>query len=166
MKTYAGTGVAFGLTSGLAESFVDNVLRDKVQPVPGSLVYCDLALAFEHSGIYVGNDQIVHLNGDGRVEAVSPARFLQRLGGFNPAISIYVSCRDKQAVGSPAAAARAMQEIGKRQDYNVLFDNCHQFSSWCLSDNRANSDSFTWMLKDTAKAHLHANTWRVWDWED
>ena len=39
----------------LARSFIDNVIRDRVEPVIGSILYCDLALGYiEHSGIYVG----------------------------------------------------------------------------------------------------------------
>ncbi len=53
-----------------AESFIDNVFRDKVdEPAIGSVVYCDLVAGFaDHSGIYIGNNEIVHLNGDGWVE--------------------------------------------------------------------------------------------------
>ena len=43
----------------LAESFIDNVIRDKVTPVPGSVVYCELAYAVEHSGIYIGDPVIL-----------------------------------------------------------------------------------------------------------
>ena len=58
---------------GLVESFIDNEIRDTVYPVMGSVVYCDLAFGHaEHSGIYIGNDQIVHLDGSGDIEIVTP----------------------------------------------------------------------------------------------
>jgi cell wall-associated NlpC family hydrolase len=60
-----------------------------VSPVVGSVVYCDLALTTEHSGIYVGENQIVHLDGDGDIQIVSPDDFLARLDGFNLAMSSY-----------------------------------------------------------------------------
>ena len=60
------------LLRDLAESFIDNVIRDKVAPVPASVVYCELDLAVEHSGIYIGDDQIVNLDGRGEIEVVSP----------------------------------------------------------------------------------------------
>ena len=72
------------------ESLIDNVFRDKVSsPAIGSMVYCDLITA-EHSGIYIGKGKIVHLDGEGIIEAVSPDLFLERLDGLNTAISIYV----------------------------------------------------------------------------
>ena len=49
----------------------------KVMPKKGSVLYCDLSFGIaEHSGIYVGDNRIVHLNGKGEIEAVSPAAFL------------------------------------------------------------------------------------------
>ena len=40
-------------------------------PAVGSLVYCNLGVVAEHSGIYVGGNKIVHLSGDGHIEKVS-----------------------------------------------------------------------------------------------
>ena len=34
--------------------FIDSTFRARVEPVPGSVLYCDLMLAVEHSGIYLG----------------------------------------------------------------------------------------------------------------
>ena len=50
----------------MAEGIID-ACRDQVQPEIGSVLYCDLAFGYmEHSGIYIGNRQIVHLNEIGR----------------------------------------------------------------------------------------------------
>lgn len=147
----------------LSKSFVDNVIRDNVQPVKGSVVYCDLALGYaEHSGIYVGDDSIAHLDGSGRIEIVSPTAFLNRLNGWNSAISIYVSCRGSEAVGAINAAERALRMAGSSRSYNVVLDNCHQFSSGCITGEFDNSDNFLWMLKHTAEKHIYSDTWRVW----
>jgi len=56
------------------ESIVDNTFRDKVKESKiKSVVYCDLFFGFaEYSGIYVGNNEIVHLNGKGKIEIVNP----------------------------------------------------------------------------------------------
>ena len=36
------------------ESFIDNVVRDTVKPIPGSVIYCDLAFSTaEHTASYV-----------------------------------------------------------------------------------------------------------------
>lgn len=148
----------------LIESAIDNIIKDKVTPAIGSIVYCDLLFGnAEHSGVYVGDGQIVHLSGDGAIEVVDATRFMDRLGGLNSAISIYVSCKDGAAVGSISAAGRARRLIGTGREYNLLFDNCHQFTSGCLSGNFDNPSNFLYFLKNDAKNYLGCNEWRVWD---
>lgn len=147
----------------LAESFIDNCVRDKVPyPEVGSIVYCDLAFGHaEHSGIYVGGNEIIHLNKKGWIEYVTPQEFIYG----TTAISIYTSCRNGRAIGDKYAAdnARRFEKNVSVKSYHVLLDNCHMFSSACISGIMDNSDSFLWMLKHTAENELLANEWRVWD---
>lgn len=76
--------------------FIDSTFRDKVTPVAGSVLYCDLWVAVEHSGIYVGDGKISNIVVDGlaesEVQLSSPHSFTSKstLGR-----KIYVSC-DKQ----------------------------------------------------------------------
>ena len=157
----------FLAAKGLVDSFVDNVVIDTVRPIKGSILYCDLHFGLgEHSGVYIGDNQIVHLDGSGEIEIVDPDEFLDRLDGANSAISIYVSCNDKSAVGSNAVARRAKKMVGNYRDYNVILDNCHQFSSGCITGDFENTDNFLWALKRTARAELGANNWRVWETVD
>ncbi|MFV0576493.1 MAG: lecithin retinol acyltransferase family protein [Vibrio sp.] len=145
----------------LAESFLDNVVFDKVnEPAIGSVLYCDLLLGYaEHSGIYVGNGNIVHLDGDGLIELVDGEEFISN----TTAMSIYVSCQGTKPVGSQVVGERAMEQVGICREYNFLLDNCHQFSTGCLTGNFENINSFLWMLKDTSNKVLNSNNWRVWD---
>lgn len=49
---------------------IKNIVRSfqgKVTPLPGSVIICDLMDVVEHSGIYIGNNKIVHLSGSGRI---------------------------------------------------------------------------------------------------
>lgn len=146
-----------------AKSMIDNYLREKVKPRVGSVVYCDLAVVAEHSGIYVGKGKVAHLDGSGRIEIVTARQFLNRLGGLNPAVSIYVSCDGNGAIKSSRVAKRAREMVGGERSYNVILDNCHQFTSGCLTGDFGNADNFLWMLKDTAEKKLDVTTWRVWD---
>ena len=143
-----------------AESFIDEVIRDKVEPIKGSVVYCDLAFGFaEHSGIYIGYDEIVHLNSRGDIEIVSPKEFIDGTTAMN----ILVSCKDTEAVGSREVARRATNMVGKSRDYNFLFDNCHQFTAGCLTGDFEGSDNFLMFVKMQTEKILGADTWRHWD---
>ena len=106
------------------------------------------------------SDGVVSFNSPVRVKSKASVR------GFvegKTAISIYVSCRDRVAVGDASVARRGRRMVGKHRDYNFILDNCHQFSSGCLTGDFENADNFLWMLKRTTEAALESNTWRVWD---
>ncbi|MBL0711673.1 MAG: hypothetical protein JJV99_11775 [Colwellia sp.] len=144
------------------ESVVDNYMRDTIsEPAIGSIVYCDLFLGYcEHSGIYIGNDEIIHLNKKGIIEKVDLKNFIKS----TTALSIYASCIDSEAMGNQAIAQRALDFLlfSEQRNYHVILDNCHQFTSSCITGNSENSDSFLWMLKHTASKELSISNWRVW----
>ncbi len=144
----------------IAESIVDSC-RDSVSPAIGSIVYCDLAFGYmEHSGVYIGNNKIVHLNSDGEIEAVSPSQFVEG----TTAINIYVSCYDDEAIGCELVADKAIAMLGNSVNYNFILNNCHQFTAGCLTGNFEGNDcSFLCSLKSEAEQQLFANTWRHWD---
>ncbi|WP_296943228.1 VWA domain-containing protein [uncultured Massilia sp.] len=162
--------------------FIDSVLRDKATPVPGSVLYCDLWMAVEHSGIYVGDGAIVNIVVDGvaesTVERSGPASFTSKsLVGRK----IYVSCDAHGAVGHRDVADGAATHVGERAFYGLVFKNCHQFSTKCvhyvaragepaLADLLPAGVPDTWeptlgMLKTAARRRLGATKWRLWDWE-
>lgn len=155
--------VAAHLAENAGESFIDNVIRDTVIPCIGSVLHADLLFTFEHSGIYVGNGEVVELNGNGVVQKVSLADFMGNDWKMT-AISVYVSSCDGRAVGSEQVAQRALEMVGSRRNYNPILNNCHQFSSGCLTGDFENSDNFLRKLKETAQKTLGANErWRVWN---
>ena len=148
----------------LTTSVLDQYARPTVEPVRGSLLYCDLAaFTLEHSGIYIGHHQIVHLGGDGCIEVVSPEQFLARLNGYNFARTIYVACQQNNPAGNEHIARRAENMVGSRRQYNVLMDNCHQFSAGCLSGNFDNHDNYMWRLRLAAHKYLQANQFLAWN---
>ena len=164
--------------------FMDSTLRDKVTPVAGSVLYCDLWVAVEHSGIYVGDGNISNIEVEGMAESAvrrcSPASFTSKstLGQ-----KIYVSCNKHGAVGDDNVADYANDQVGERSFYGLVLKNCHQFSQKCVekSSQVANSswldvasDMFTpdtWeptigLLKQAARINLGATKWRLWDWQN
>lgn len=136
----------------------------RVKPKVGSIVYCGLvANQFEHSGVYIGDNKIAHLDGSGKIEAVTPQVFLNRLNGFNSAKNIYISCKDDKSVGSRSVVTRARKKVGQKIRYGFATSNCHMFTSGCLTGEFYNNDAFFWLLNDTTQRVLGTNQWLVWD---
>ena len=59
--------------------FMDSTLREKVTPVAGSVLYCDLWVAVEHSGIYVGDGNISNIEVEGMAKVQYDAAHLPAL---------------------------------------------------------------------------------------
>jgi len=161
--------------------WIDKNFRPKVHPVDGSVLYCDLLWAAEHSGIYIGSNQIANICVDGfaeaEVESSDPEDFTSKSSLHK---RIYVSCNSKGAVGNDSVGSGAAAHIGERSFYGLLFSNCHDFSRKCLNYSSKNRNSFqllpdfgdeTWepsirRLKQSAKRKLGATKWLLWDWEN
>jgi len=145
----------------LFEGILDSC-REPVTPKAGSIVYCDLAFGYvEHSGVYVGNNKIVHLNRRGMIETVTPKQFI----AGTTAINIYVSCKDSEVTADSIVAENAIYyaELIQSDDYNLILNNCHHFFFHAKTGIRDNSDITLWLLKDTCNTYMQSNTWRHWD---
>lgn len=148
----------------ILDGFINAVIKDTVKPKVGSVVHCGLAMnQIEHSSIYVGYNKIAHLDGSGKIELVSPRVFLNRLDSLDFAMNIYVSCRDGKAVASQIAAKRAQAKVGETIEYGLISNNCHMFTSGCLTGDFNNKDNFFSCLEETVEKELNMNEWRVWD---
>jgi hypothetical protein len=145
----------------LEKSFVDNVFRDKVTPIVGSILHCSMFGA-EHTGVYIGSNKVVELTGNGTIRITSPAGFID---GTN-AISIYVACDGTTPLGGEHIAERAQEMVGRSRVYNVIMDNCHQFTAGCISGDFENSSNFFTFVESSIKQHMNHGSsiqWRVWD---
>jgi hypothetical protein len=143
------------------KSVVDNAIRSNVsEPAIGAVVYCDLALGHaEHSGIYIGDGLIAHLNKFGFVEAVGRKEFI----AGTPAISIYTSCFGSSPIGCQSAATHAKHAVRVKEyrPYNLLSNNCHIFTTECITKEKR-MDTFLWMVKEASKKVHGTDNWRVW----
>ena len=143
---------------GLGESFIKNVFCDIVKPRIGSVVKVDLAgkellklRSVCHTGIYIGNDEIVewaNIDGTATVRIVSAEEFIEgddcisRTGLF-----IYVACKQDQngnciAMGSKDIADRAKAAVGETSKYRLLFNNCHMFTQYCITGKKSDCSTF------------------------
>lgn len=181
------SGVTAAIPLGIKgiKYFIDSNFRRQVTPLPGSVLYCDLWLGAEHSGIYAGEEVIVNIEvtdvAESTVNRCSPASFTSKskLGR-----KIYVSCDSDGAVGCEVVADKAESHIGDRGFYGLVFANCHVFSARCVKHSPQSRGSSwfnsllstmniideSWeptikVLKESARYKLGATKWRLWDWD-
>ena len=167
--------------------FIDSHFRKKVVPVPGSVIYCDLWVLVEHSGIYFKDEKIVNIEVTDFAESTVN---LTDAEGFTSKSKlgrkIYVSSNNNGAVGDKSIGKVAMDRLGERSFYGLVIKNCHQFSTSCV--NAIDADYFlennysynrlfdekqdeTWeltirALKRSANKKLGATKWLLWDWQN
>jgi len=149
----------------VARHVIDNKTRNTVSsPTIGGIVYCDL-FAASHSGVYVGDGNIVHLDGSGVVVKTSAKTFIKRLEGWNTARSIYTLCKGKEPVGIAGAAAYAEDQVGRKVKYTLAQNNCHRFTASCLLGEESPS---SYLLLGAVKSIHDEKTGksigRVWNW--
>lgn len=143
------------------EKTVDAFLIHSQVPAVGSVLYCNLCLIAEHTGIYVGDGKVVHLNGNGQIEAVDFRSFMERLEGRNPTISIFCPTDSHgRTIGNKEAAQRALSMVGSRRHYDLLLDNCHCFTYYCLTGKRLDIGSFT-VLEELLRKKYDFLRWRA-----
>ena len=143
------------------EKTIDAFFIHSVRPAVGSVVYCNLAMVAEHSGVYVGDGQIVHLNGNGRIERVSAEKFCERFGGKNPSFTIFCPTNwQGKAVGDKKVAEYALRSVGRFVNYNPAFNNCHCFTASCLEGKAVFCPSFS-VLESLVAQKYGACKWRA-----
>jgi len=131
---------------GLAAEF-----KEKIKPVPGSVLKCDLAGGANflggtlcHTGIYLGNDRIVEITKVGsrrraKVHIVDPSDFLNGKGTnfIRTGINIYVATDGEgRALGGDDIAKCALDyRIAHRSrgTYDLVDNNCHTFTVRCVT---------------------------------
>jgi hypothetical protein len=100
----------------------------------------------------------------GKIEAVTPQEFVSRLDGANPAETIYFAVANGKAAGNKKIADRAKAMIGKRRQYNVLLDNCHQFTCGCLSGDFENPCNYFTLVQAEIISRFGIFSWKEWDY--
>lgn len=82
-------------------------------------------IGYEHHGLYVGNQQVIHLTSQNRIELVSLNSFCD---GNRYQIKPYQSQFSQDEI-----IARAYAQLGY-SDYNLAFNNCEHFVNSCIHD--------------------------------
>lgn len=129
--------------------------KDRVKPVPGSVLRVDLCGGANflggricHTGIYLGNDEIAEITnvrGKARAHVVDPGDFLNGHGTnfIRTGLNIYVATDGcGRVLAAPEIAERARGCFGppggrplpaRAGDYDLVDNNCHTFVVRCVT---------------------------------
>ena len=141
-----------------------DMFHSEVSVVPefGSIVCCGIGGVFEHTGIWVGDNTIVELDGNGLIKPVSARRFLGNRSGEN----IFVACdSNAMPLAEPQAAQKALDQIYQYQDYHLIENNCHQFIWHCFDETREPITSFSTLSQNLAHYFGKVIYWDLCDVE-
>ena len=128
--------------------------KPEIAPVRGCILKCDLGVLLEHTGVYIGDGKIVGLNRHSQIKVENEQSFFPP--GTNPKSNrIYVACYGDtdEPLTSDAVAKRAKKKVDKRTPYNVLFNNCHRFTTGCITGNFENDVVSFAQLEDVILTH-------------
>ena len=110
-------------------------------PSPGTPLLVSLALAVEHTGIYLGNNRVAELRCDGTVAAATLTEFINGDSedplSFRNGTRIFAACdaRTRKPIGAHHVWQTAQEAVrrGASRPYDILQDNCHLFVAACAA---------------------------------
>ena len=132
--------------------------EQKVLPQVGAIVCCGIGGLLDHTGIWVGDDTIIELDGNGLIKPISSKRFTKERSGKH----IFVACDAKaNPLVSEVGAQRAINQIYQCRDYHILDNNCHQFVWECIKPNDEELTTFKALNHRLAKLHNQKVYWDI-----
>lgn len=126
---------------------------------------------YTHHGLYLGDGQVVQYSGHsaesvrGRIEIVSMPVFVGDSKG-----DVKIRVYEKRRHGRVASVARALTRLGERL-YNVIFNNCEHFVTWCITGWHSSSQvnkalKFAYDVYRLSRVTLHTLLTRSWTLSD
>ncbi len=148
----------------------DLKFRHRFYPIIGSILRTELiAGGADHSGIYIGNNQIIEIaekNGSGCVEVTDLNDFVHSsLVRTGVAIYIAVDKLSKDIICNKKIVDTASRHIGKKNKYRLMKDNCHSFVHKCIINEDFDKITSVWKFKQLTKTiSENLNNNRIVQW--
>ncbi|WP_085297566.1 hypothetical protein [Cognaticolwellia mytili] len=132
----------------------------KVAPEIGAIVCCGVGGVLDHTGIWVGDNTIIELDGNGLIKPVSPRRFTDDRSGKG----IFIACDSLgKPLSSELSAQNAIEKIYQQQDYHLFDNNCHQFIWQCFQPNAETITTFKSLSVNIAQLFDRVIYWDLCD---
>lgn len=129
----------------------------------GSIVACDLVNGLlDHSGIYVGNGEIVELNGNSEICKISLYNFITS-SDYRTGQDLFVATWKGKTICSQEIADRAIiayEQYKNREikPYNIVWNNCHQFCAECVNGSDVDVTLFSSLSRLLAEQEVEKDT--------
>lgn len=135
--------------------------EQKTKPAIGALVCCGIGGVLDHTGIWVDDNTIVELDGEGLIKPISVERFTKERSGKE----VFIACDSNgKPLALEKAAERAVAQIYQYRDYHLIENNCHQFIWQCFKPNDENITTFKELNTKIAKLFDRAIYWDLCDY--
>jgi hypothetical protein len=107
-------------------------------------------IGYQHHGIYIGQNRVIHLTSKSKVEEISLSKFTN---GNGYSIRPFQSKFSRQKI-----VDRALSRLGN-DNYNVIFNNCEHFCHWCIhNEHRSQQVNNAALTTSTGLAVAQAST--------
>ena len=122
----------------------------------GSILKVDLKLNADHSGIYLGYGNVAELDGSGKIMVRHLDDFLKGDRSWRCGQKIYAAydSRNRKFLAEDQIALRAIESLCQIRDYDVIKENCHKFSTGCITGNFDNDVTLLSDLKGNVIKHF------------
>ena len=104
----------------------------------GSILKVDLKLNRDHSGIYLGYGNVAELDdGSCKIMVRHLDDFLKGDRSMRCGQKIYVAydSKNRKILADDQIALRAIENLGQVKMYDFMGENCHKFSTGCITGN-------------------------------
>ncbi len=134
--------------------------EQRVTPTIGAVVCCGIGGLLDHTGIWIDDDTIIEIDGQGLIKPISARRFTEERSGKR----IFIACDSTaKPLSSERASQRAIEQIFQVRDYHFIDNNCHQFIWQCFKPNDTKLTTFKELNVRLARMFDRKIYWDVCD---
>jgi hypothetical protein len=134
----------------------DSQFRHLFYPKIGSILRVELgANLADHSGIYIGNNEVIEIiekDGKGCVQVTNLYDFVYS-SVVRTGVTIYIAVDklSKDVLYDNCLVENAKKHIGKKNEYELLKNNCHSFVYKCIINENFDRITNTWKFEHLSK---------------
>ena len=123
----------------------------------GAILKVDLKLNADHSGIYLGYGNVAELDGSGKIMVRYLDDFLKGDRSWRCGENIYAAYdrNNLKFLADEKFALRAIESLCQIREYDFSIENCHKFSTGCITGDFDKYVTYLFELEEQIKNYFH-----------